>query len=309
MSHRARLPAPAIALPPCHEREMAAHISGRKDRQMIEDGTYFVTQSNLKKLCYRSGVIEKEASKIYEIVNEFNLNKFLSKPEQTALSSLSEFLSKTEESLIELAKKFKTPDKSSSFLFISGPPRYHKNSECKTLTQNFTNFEIPVEIEQRGKAAIDQFREFAVANRKLLSEGREDVFIQRLKTHFKLTADIGKIQFENSGSASTPALTTHLTLTELAAYIITAAARIESIGETEDGARAFSSYRYAPVRRLTQPQKIGRYEMLVLERKRELISLVTEYIVRKSNRRGAVFSRALFEAYGFLPCGICCAAD
>ena len=280
---------------------------------MNEHAKYHITQSNLRKLVYRSGVVERDLSNLYEIIQDFKLRDLLSSTEMRNLGSLSSFLLKSEAYLLDLAKQSKASssvaNQASSMIFVSGAPKYHKDNTCKTLTKDFENFEIPVEILQRGDSAVRDFREFATINRKLLNEGKEDIFRLRLKSQFHLTSDIGKVSFTNSGRAPLPVSSFGTDLNQLAAAIVTAAARVESLRETEEGAKALQNYRFASPSRLTQGGELNACERQVLERKRDLIALVTEYVVRKHNGDGTVFSQQLLEVYGFEPCGICCAND
>lgn len=49
---------------------------------------------------------------------------------------------------------------------------------------------------------LKNFIEFAAKNRKLLGEGKEDLFLQNLKTTFNLRSAISRVIFLNSGNTN-----------------------------------------------------------------------------------------------------------
>lgn len=280
---------------------------------MNNQNSYYITQSNLKKLAFRSEIIENNLSNLYEtIYDRQDLRGYVSKSEAQQLGTLATFLQQSEDQLIQLASRSKSPassTQSSSLIFVSGPPKYHKDATCDTLTRDFENFEIPEQIRVRGKDAVEAFRNFAKANRKLLNEGKEDVFILRLKRQFNLTSDIGKISFSNSGKTMVQKDDSTIDLGQLVINIRQAVDQMETLRATEEGTKALESYKYAPASKLLRSNDLAPYERQVLEYKRDLLALVTEYVIRKHNINGSVFSQRLLEVYGFTPCGVCCSDD
>lgn len=271
---------------------------------------YYITQSNLRKLVFRAGLVEHNLSKLYErIYDQQDLKDYFSIAEAQHLHSLALFLQQSEDYLIELTTKTNQSGKKShdsSFVFVSGPPKFHKDGTCETLTKDFNNFEIPEEIKARGQASVADFREFASKNRRLLGEGKEDVFLNRLQRQFHLSSSIGKVSFVNSGRSLLPGHDVNYTLEQFAVEIKKAVHQIEAIRKTEEGARAFASHIYAPPTRLLKTSALDPIARQVLEHKRDLIELVTAYVTKKHTGGDRIFSGHLLSAYGFQPCGMCC---
>lgn len=275
---------------------------------MEQQKKYYITQSNLKKLVYRTGVANQVVSDAYdEIYDEIDLRDFVSSKEAQQLAALAAFLKKSEQELVALAAQSKpalSNTKNNPFVFLSGSPKYHKDETCETLSKDFENFEIPEEIKMRGENEIQSFRDFAKSNRKLINDGREDVFLQRLKNQFRLRFPIDKVSFSNSGQTQTPQYE-GADLCQLSTSVKQAFDRLAELQESEEGAKALRSHRYAPLR-LLREKNLGPTERLVLERKRELIDFVTKYIVAKYKPTNGLFSQRMLQVYGFEPCAVCC---
>ena len=280
-----------------------------------EKAKYFITSSNFKRLLYRSNIdsgdnILKTYSDVYESAD---LKPYISHKEIKLLNKELMFLQKTEEFLISLEKENKEKSKknnitsgvSSDFLFVSGPPKYHINSECETLYKDFSNFQIPEEIKSRGQEEIEKFRKFASKNKKFLNEGKEDLFLHHLKTEFKLKYDVNKVLYENSGKTSIEV--GEFDLDRIALKINKAIEGIEKIRTTEEGKKSIEAYLYASPNKVLKHDNLSPIDKELLEIKKDLLCYVSVYNVNKYASEGVEYTKSLLNLYGFEPCGKCCA--
>lgn len=284
---------------------------------MIYSENYYITRSNFKKMVFSSKIeVEDNIIKLYkEVYDKLDLTPYINYREIKSLKKQILFLEKTEDFLMTLEKdsrikNTKTSNRSSNSDFIFndlGSPRYHLDSTCKTLSNNYLNFEVPEEITSRGLDEIASFRKFAYDNRKLLNEGREDVFLLRLKGRFRLQHPIGRIEFDNSGRTSVSDTEDSCDLAGLQDKIKITIEKIEYFRQTEEGRKAIKSYLYASIKHLTTNINLNNSEKELLEFKRDLINLIINYHIRKNKVNGTTFSKYLLFLYGFEPCGKCCA--
>lgn len=284
---------------------------------MNHQNTYYITASNFRKLIYRSVVkIDRPISEVYkEIYEGADLAPFLNHKEARKVRKSMIFLQEADAVLIamekanlEQQKQQNSLDSHSKFLFVSGPPKYHVNNACETLSKDFDNFEVPEEIEARGSAEIRSFRKFAQQNRKLLGEGREDVFLLRLKNKFNLISHMGRVSLPNSGGVTAPVADASVGLDGLTSKIEELIEKLESFKTTEEGKMAIKAYMYASVSTLTDSRNLTDAASNLLENKRDLINLVLEYHVHKHKGGNVSFSADLLALHGFEPCGTCCGA-
>lgn len=283
---------------------------------MSTQGKYFITSSNFKKLVQASRIeVNDSITDVYrEIYNTTDLSKILNHNEARRIRKSTLFLQESEARLLELEKlnKFKTTQSrqtasANKFIFESGAPKYHTSSSCETLTRDFDNFEIPEEIRLRGENEINAFKDFAKANRKLLGEGKEDIFLLRLQNQFNLKSRIDKVSFPNSGKIDMPMQHGHAHLSEIIAKIEVTIEILNSFTATEEGRHAIKKLMYAPQRILYDEEiSLSDIERTLLETKRDLINLILQYHTQKNMGGTTTFSASLLEFYGFKPCGICC---
>lgn len=244
-----------------------------------------------------------------------DLTPYLNHKEVKSLLKSILFLQKSESALTALEKasqkrieQSKRLDSPSNFLFVAGAPKYHANSNCETLQADFENFEVPEEISNRGPEEVKSFREFALLNRRLLTEGREDVFQLRLKNQFHLKQPLGKISAPNSG-ASSLSMENQLGIDEVVARIHKSIQKIESFKGTEDGAKAVKKFMYSSTKSLFSGGNLSDVERELLETKRELINLILDYHIKKEAGGSVTYSEDLLRLYGFEPCRVCCPID
>lgn len=281
---------------------------------MTDVNRYFLTTSNFRKLVYKSHVeVGENIVEAYRQVFEgADLMPYLNHNEVKTLLKSILFLQKSEDALSILEKegqkKFaerKRLDSPSKFLFVAGAPKYHAKSNCETLQADFENFEVPEEISSRGAGEVKSFREFALKNRKLLSEGREDVFQMRLRSQYRLTQPLGKVSAPNSGT-SPWGMDNEIKIDEIVARIHKAINKIESFKESEEGNKAYEAYMYASTKILFSEGGMDSVKRQLLEAKRELIGLIVDYHVKKEMGGSVTYSEELLKLFGFEPCRVCC---
>lgn len=115
-----------------------------------------------------------------------------------------------ENSLLAVQELFKNPEKyfnqiydpmividSKKYVYKEKQPAYHTSDECQRLHADFSNFELPQAIIERGDAEIERFRTWFIENRYLLE--RPDAFVMRLKLAFNIEYNPKSINYENSG--------------------------------------------------------------------------------------------------------------
>lgn len=274
---------------------------------------YAITTSNFKKLVQRTKIeIEEDIITTFKsIYAETNLRPYINNNEATDIRKLAEFLVNTEKygsALQKQREKSALPigNKATSnhYLFTSASvaPSYHKGIDCKTLANDFENFEIPLEIRSKGDDEIIRFRNFARDNRGLLKNGKEYLFIQRLKDEFRLKCDINKISFHNSGKVEVSKMSTP-NIKENIAQIIE---KLEEIRATEHGRLSIKKYMFAPstaARALRLNENLNDTDREILEHKKNLLDLIIEFNIQKSD--GLSFSENLLQFYGFKKCGVC----
>lgn len=285
---------------------------------MTYEKKYYITASNFKKLVFRSQtMITKNILDIYrDAYDKADLGSFINQKEAAKLTKSAIFLREADDHLIAMEnenkarqKQRKNLDSPSKFLFVAGSPKYHVNNACETLSKDFDNFEVPDEIESRGSAETKRLREFAQENRKLLGEGREDVFLLRLQSKFKLKSRIDRVSFPNSGKVITSVDDRSKSVDDLVSMIDEVIQKLQSFAETEEGRKATKDLIYAPVNILNYQNNLSGVERSLLENKRNLINLVLQYHIQKYKGGDVTFSAELLKLYGFQPCGKCCAEE
>ena len=120
------------------------------------------------------------------------------------------FSKNEENSLLAIQELFKNPEKyfkeiynpmvvfdSKRYIYKEKQPAYHTSKSCERLHSDFTNFELPIEIIERGEAEIERFRAWFIENRYLLEN--PVTFVMRLELAFKIKYNPKAIYYENSG--------------------------------------------------------------------------------------------------------------
>lgn len=280
---------------------------------MMNTDKYAITTSNFKKLVQSTKIdIEEDIITTFRsIYADTNLRPYLNDKEATDIRKLTEFLLNSEKQGSALHKQrekqahpLANKPTSNRYLFTSASsaPSYHKSLNCKTLANDFENFEIPLEIRDKGVDQVNRFRDFAKENRGLLKNGKEYLFIQRLKDEFRLKCDIHKISFHNSGKVEVSKMSTP----NIKENILQIIKRLEELRATEEGALSIRKYMFAPstaARSLRDNRNLNDTDREVLDHKKNLLDLIIEFNIQKSD--GLNFSESLLQFYGFKKCGIC----
>ena len=249
-----------------------------------------------------------------ELYEKDDMSLYVSKKELSGLTKDLFFLQKSEDFLILHERKgreerrlkthkFKSP---SSWIFVPGAPKYHIDDKCESITNHFNNFHMPDEIQNQGEIAIIEFRKFAQDNKKLIFEGREDVFLERLKIKFNLKQPIGSVSHENSGSV-VEITDEFTTLEELEIEIKKSIRNIEEIRSTEEGKKSIAAYLYArPDVNLKYHRNLSAIDKNLLLNKSRLLDCIRKYNIYKYKNGHIEYSKGFLEFYGFEPCGKCC---
>lgn len=157
----------------------------------------YITKSNSKKIL-RSLDLEK-LDEIEEKVYKKDIY-FFNKKERGFLKGIRELLRDAENFQLEYYEPIEVHD-SYRFVYPEKQPAYHLYNTCPMLTADFNNFKIPVPIKEKGKEAINQFREWFPKNEPLLIEGKTEQFIYKLQANFPYVGEIKpeSIEYSNSG--------------------------------------------------------------------------------------------------------------
>jgi len=274
--------------------------------------TAYITESNFTKIARKNlNEITDDITDVCKRVYEArDISKFLSHREIKFLECKRLLLESTEECIerfVEKAKKEETKEiaihTNSMYVFVgTTPPKYHSDRGCTFLTKDYLNFIIPVEIADRGSKDVAKFREFADANKQLLLDKKEYLFVQRLKSQFNLRHDISKISFSNTGIQSLDISDDRGV--DVSREIDDVLNEIDAIGRTEAGALLLKKFRFMDHRARHQSQiDEGCRSLLAL--KARLAHLIVKFHLQNNAMNGFSFDEQLLNLIGFERCGAC----
>lgn len=83
------------------------------------------------------------------------------------------------------------------YVFEGGKPAYHYDATCDRLNSNFTNFEIPDAIKEKGADEVNKFRTWFKKNMHLME--KPEIFTMRLFHAFNIQVNPKAIDYNNSG--------------------------------------------------------------------------------------------------------------
>lgn len=86
-----------------------------------------------------------------------------------------------------------------TMVYEGNTPSYHENIECNRLRSDYENFKIPPDIRQKGKVAVNEFREWFKTVEHLYKEA-PDIFVARLQMRWGITTNVKAINIGNSGA-------------------------------------------------------------------------------------------------------------
>ena len=272
--------------------------------------TAYITESNFSKIAEKNlddirDDIMDVCKRVYE---SRDISKYLNHKEIKNIECKRLLLESTEECIqrhirrVEEERKSGTPKAVySPYVFVSAkPPKYHYNRECEFLSKDYLNFLIPTEIDARGKVEIQKFRDFANANKQLVSDGRTYLFIQRLKTQFQLKYDVSEVMLSNSGTQSL-VLEDDLDISREIDKVLN---EIDQLEQTPSGKIALNRFRYMGYWK--RNHACGNDEVtLLLSLKSKLVDLVVKFHLQNNAMNGFSFDEGLLELVGFERCSAC----
>lgn len=154
----------------------------------------FITSYNTHKIITRNNFKNVNLSgQVYR----FKLYMF-SKYEENCLIAIQELMKNPENYFKHIYDPIVIND-SKKYVYKEHQPAYHIDKDCKRLHSDFTNFELPEEIKERGDLEIERFRKWFSENQYLLET--PDIFVMRLKLAFGISYNPKSIIYENSGFA------------------------------------------------------------------------------------------------------------
>lgn len=258
----------------------------------------YITKQNFNKILPLNEKLIIPDNITLDTVYKKSLRGILSTREIGLLYTLKEFYSNKEFAL-DRYQKIRVED-NKKFVYVSKNPSYHYDINCKNLTSDFVNFEIPEEIKERGDHEIYLFREFYKRNSHLLKE-KNDVFLMRLKIEFKLEHPPSRIEFDNSGRQEIK----NIDLKELENLIDQLMFNAEKYrNKDEETKEIIEKYGYGThQRKETQKKESPLYEWHHTY-KLGLKELLKEYFRVKFNPNLS-FDGKLLDELGFKPCAHC----
>lgn len=157
----------------------------------------YITTSNSKRIVRTLSEISLDEIEIAVYNREIY---FLNKKERAMLKGIREFLRDPENFSTQYYKPLEVKD-TFRYVYPENKPSYHKDNTCPRLQSNFINFEIPVEIRERGEEDVKKFRVWFAEHKGLLETDLKD-FIFKLQARFLITREINpkSIDYSNSGS-------------------------------------------------------------------------------------------------------------
>ncbi|MBS1584499.1 MAG: hypothetical protein JSS82_02950 [Bacteroidetes bacterium] len=119
-----------------------------------------------------------------------------SKHEEASLLAIQELMKNPEKYFKDIYNPIVARD-TKKYVYREQQPSYHTYKDCPRLSADFTNFELPGEIAEKGDAEIERFRAWFKENENLLS--KPEIFVMRLQIAFGITYNPKAINYENSG--------------------------------------------------------------------------------------------------------------
>ncbi len=152
----------------------------------------YITSYNTHKIVTRNNFKNVNLSgQVYR----FKIYMF-SKYEENCLLAIQELMKNPDNYFKQIYDPMVVYD-SKRFVFKEHQPAYHTDESCERLHSDFTNFELPQEIIDRGDLEIERFRKWFLENQYLLET--PDIFVMRLELAFGVSYNPKAINYENSG--------------------------------------------------------------------------------------------------------------
>lgn len=152
----------------------------------------YITSYNTHKIVTRNNFKNVNLSgQVYKF-KIYMLNKY----DENCLLAIQELMKNPENYFKHIYNPIVVCD-SKKYVYKEHQPAYHTDKDCKRLHSDFTNFELPQEIKERGDLEIERFRKWFMENKCLLDDPEKFVF--RLEQAFKIKYNPRAINYENSG--------------------------------------------------------------------------------------------------------------
>jgi len=152
----------------------------------------YITNYNCKKIATRNNFKNiKIDGEIYK-----TLILFFSLYEENCLLAIQEILKSPENFFKTIYNPIVAID-TKKYIYKEKQPAYHTSINCEMLNSDYSNFDLPIEIIERGDAEIEKFRDWFKQNSHLLET--PDIFVMRLQLAFNITYNPQAINYENSG--------------------------------------------------------------------------------------------------------------
>jgi hypothetical protein len=171
----------------------------RKEVNALKDNKkVFITKGNLNKLVHS---LESKTVPVEKFIDLYKneLGSILSHKEMSLLYVYKE-LCEDPELAFEIYKKI-DPLVNPHMVYQGRAPSYHANEECESLQSDYFNIEIPPEIEARGSAEIERFRQFCIDHRSMIENKDTRVYV-KLEAQFFLKNPLNTVSAGNTGVES-----------------------------------------------------------------------------------------------------------
>ncbi|RRB06862.1 hypothetical protein [Larkinella rosea] len=122
---------------------------------------------------------------------------FFSKLEKNILLAIQDLLRDPENFIGMYYTSVKRPD-TYTYVYEGGRPAYHRDLVCPNLHSNFKNFEIPVEIKDKGIQEITRFRKWFHIHKEIFETDLKR-FTELLEASFFIIINPATIEQKNSG--------------------------------------------------------------------------------------------------------------
>lgn len=241
---------------------------------------------------------------------------FINSSEEKRILSQKEFL-REPANFLAFYKKRKKVD-TFHYIYEGKSSSYHQDKNCPNIISKFTNFEVPKEIQESGRAEVERFRLWFKENYNFLIE-KPDLFAAKLQIAFGLTTLPRIIEYDNSGITEIE----NLNLNELEQRIdaVLSAAGKFFIDNPDKQTiirrfqkRTFLAKRQEPILdpnneddkkiNLTDSELKSFLNEYDMKFKKPFKDLLLQYYMVKYNPE-LQFEGTLLEQLGFKPCSIC----
>lgn len=123
----------------------------------------FLTKSNLSQLCQKLNINVEVSLKMFldHIYNDTEIYSMLNKREIEYLFKYKMLLDDEEKFVVEYYQEVPEKEDTKDYVFNKGGKmKYHLSPECKLISKDYLDFNIPEEIKIIGDIAINEYRDW-----------------------------------------------------------------------------------------------------------------------------------------------------